>query len=156
MVSPRKSRRKSACFSRTRTATPTRASNSPQHHASRPATGDAATDRNLAGGHRLYSCASVLLAGYIMPEGAFQSRASFASHWRQRRQTGDLLQRFRFFHSRGFSCRNIVTVGGAVRFRGRRLCRDNADRRTAGDALGTEKGRNRSFVIGLGHGELSV
>ena len=42
MVSPRKSRRKSACFSSTTTSTPARASRKPSIMPGRPAAGDAA------------------------------------------------------------------------------------------------------------------
>ena len=42
MVSPRKSRRKSACFSSTTTSTPARASRKPEHHAGGAAAGDGA------------------------------------------------------------------------------------------------------------------
>jgi len=82
--------------------------------------------------------------------------SSFASLRWQRRQTEDLLKRFQFFEPGGFSCRNVVTIGGAVGFADDRLGRNDTDRRTAGDAFGAQERRNRSFVIGLGHGELSV
>ena len=54
MVSPRKSRRKSLCFSSTATSMPARASRKPEHHAGRPAAGDAAA-RGDGLGHRASS-----------------------------------------------------------------------------------------------------
>ena len=47
MVSPRKSRRKSACFSRTMTSTPCPGEQQAEHHAGGAAAGDAAADLNV-------------------------------------------------------------------------------------------------------------
>ena len=55
IVSPRKSRRKSACFSRTRTEISGSGKQETEHHAGRAAAGDAAADRNL-GIHDDISC----------------------------------------------------------------------------------------------------
>ena len=52
-VSPRKSRRKSACFSRTRTEIPALSEQKAEHHTGGAAAGDAAANRNLGIHHDL-------------------------------------------------------------------------------------------------------
>ena len=64
----------------------------------------------------------------------------------------DLLERFLLFEPRGFSCRNIVTIGGAVGLGDGSLGWNDTHGRAPRDTLGAEKGGNRSFVIVLGHG----
>jgi len=80
------------------------------------------------------------------PEGGL------ALHRRRRREMQDLLERFQLFEPRGFSCRNIVAIGGPVGLGDSRLGRNDTHGRAPGDTLGAEERGNRSFVIGLGHG----
>src|SRR6266404_2309318 len=153
MVSPRKSRRKSACFSRTKTVTPARARSSPSiMPAGPPPAMQQRTETSpVAMGSSSCPC-------FLCPEGRHHAGESVpkgthsVSHRRQRRQTEDMLKGLHFFEARGFPCRNVVTVGGAVGFGDGSLGRDDADRRASRHALGAQEGGNRSLIIGLGHG----
>src|SRR5882762_10525920 len=153
MVSPRKSRRKSACFSRTKTATPARASSSPSIiPAGPPPAMQQRTETSpvVMGSYSLTVFPLPLKAAFCLRECT--EEAGPVSNRRQRRRTHDVLKGLHFFEARGFSCRNVVTVGGAVGFGDGRLGRDDADRRASRHALGAQEGGNRSLIIGLGHG----
>jgi hypothetical protein len=64
----------------------------------------------------------------------------------------DLMECFQLFEPHGFSCGNIVAIGGPVGLGDGRLSRNDANRWAPRDTLGAEERGNRSFVIGLGHG----
>lgn len=64
----------------------------------------------------------------------------------------DLLERFLLFEPCGFSCGNIVAVGGPVGFGDGRLGRNDTYGRAPCDTVDAKVRGNRSFVIGLGHG----
>ena len=59
----------------------------------------------------------------------------------------DLLERFLLFQPGGFSCRDVVAIGGPVCLGDRRLGRNNTHGRTPGDTLGAEVRGYRGFII---------
>ena len=75
---------------------------------------------------------------------------SLASH-RRRREMQDLLEGFLLFESGGFSCRDVVAIGGPVGLGDGRLGRNDTHGWAPGDALGAEVRSYRGFIIGLGH-----
>ena len=64
----------------------------------------------------------------------------------------DLLEGFLLFEPCGFSCRDVVAIGGAVGLGDGRLGRNGTYGRAPGDPLGAEVRGYRGFIIGLGHG----
>ena len=62
----------------------------------------------------------------------------------------DLLEGFLLFESGGFSCRDVVAIGGPVGLGDGRLGRNHTHGRTPGDTLGAEVRGYRGFIIGLG------
>src|SRR6516225_627334 len=146
IVSPRKSRRKSACFSRTWTAMPARANRNPSIMPAGPP--PAMQQRTETS--RISIGSPFRASGRPAPTGgAAGSLPLDRRRWREMQQ---LLERFRLFGARGLFCRDIVAIGGAVCLGDRRLGRNNAYGRAAGDAFGAQIRGYRSFVLGLGHG----
>src|SRR5262249_30084758 len=81
---------------------------------------------------------------------------SLTLHRQRRREIKDLLKGLLLFEPGGFFFRNIVSIGGTIGLGDGRLSRDDTNRWASRDTLGAEERGNRSLVIGLGHGELSV
>src|SRR6516162_3663302 len=115
IVSPRKSRRKSACFSRTRTAIPARANNNASIiPAGPPPTMQHRTEtsRTPIGSPLPRQRSSASSAHHA--DWPRRRKGSSALHRRWRREMQDLLERFQLFEPRGLSCRDIVAISGPV------------------------------------------
>src|SRR6516162_5107861 len=151
IVSPRKSRRKSACFSRTRTAIPARASN----NASIIPAGPPPAMQQRTEISRV-STGSPFHASGSSPSWRFtpyrrSAGESLSLDRRRWREMQHLLERFHLFGPRGlFGC-DIVAIGRTIRLGDGRLGRNNAHGRAPCHPLGAEVSGHRSFVIGLGH-----
>jgi hypothetical protein len=121
-----------------------------EHHTGRPATRDAAADRNLGVWHQISR------ASLTPPRGAgtqVELRPGAAGRIldRGQRREMDQLGRFLPFQARRFFRCYVIAVGDAVSLGNRRLGRNNTHRRAPGHPFGAQKGGNGSFVIGLRH-----
>ena len=155
IVSPRKSRRKSACFSSTSTGTPARASNSPSiMPAGPPPAMQQRTECSLSG------IAIPTIGGQRKPT-ARKPVSSTCIFTRPAPATATLDDGSSLaFSSRAASSRgDIVAIGGAVVIGDGRLGRHRAHRRAAGDAMCAKTDDLTvigGLVIGLGHDRCSV
>ena len=154
IVSPRKSRRKSACFSRTRTETPARAKRKPSIM---PAGPPPAMQQLTVTSPASIALLVARLCPHPIHRGPHRKRSGGnALHGLRRGRMNDLLKGFELFEPRRFLRRDVVSVGGAIRFTNRGLSGNSADGRAPRDTFFAQEGCNRCFVIGRQHGGLPI